>query len=31
MRERINSLGGEFSIQTQPQQGMSIIASIPLK
>lgn len=31
MRERINSLGGEFSIQTQPQQGMSIIAGIPLK
>ena len=31
MRERINSLGGEFSIQTQPQQGMSIIADIPLK
>jgi two-component system sensor histidine kinase UhpB len=31
MRERINSLGGEFTIQTQPHQGMSIIASIPLK
>ena len=31
MRERINSLGGEFAIQTQPQQGMSIIASIPLQ
>jgi two-component system sensor histidine kinase UhpB len=31
MRERINSLGGEFSIQTQPHHGMSIIASIPLK
>lgn len=30
MKERINSLGGEFSIQTQPQQGMSIIATIPL-
>jgi two-component system sensor histidine kinase UhpB len=30
MRERINSLGGEFTIQTQPQQGMSIIATIPL-
>jgi two-component system sensor histidine kinase UhpB len=30
MRERINSLGGEFTIQTQPQQGMSITASIPL-
>lgn len=30
MRERINSLGGEFIIQTQPQQGMSIIATIPL-
>ncbi len=30
MRERINSLGGEFTIQTQPQQGMSIIAIIPL-
>ncbi|MFA6051889.1 MAG: ATP-binding protein [Methylobacter sp.] len=31
MRERINSLGGELTIQTQPHQGMSIIASIPLK
>ncbi len=30
MRERINSLGGEFAILTQPQQGMSIIATIPL-
>jgi len=30
MRERINSLGGEFTIQTQPQQGMSIIATVPL-
>lgn len=30
MRERINSLGGEFTIQTQPQQGMCIIATIPL-
>ncbi len=30
MRERVTSLGGEFSIQTQPQQGMSIIATIPL-
>ena len=31
MRERINSLGGELTIQTQPRQGMSVIASIPLK
>jgi two-component system sensor histidine kinase UhpB len=31
MRERINSLGGELTIQSQPQQGMNIIASIPLK
>jgi two-component system sensor histidine kinase UhpB len=31
MRERINSLGGELTIQTQPQQGMSVIATIPLK
>ena len=30
MRERINSLGGELAIETQPQQGMSIIATIPL-
>jgi two-component system, NarL family, sensor histidine kinase UhpB len=30
MRERINSLGGELTIQSQPQQGMSITASIPL-
>jgi two-component system sensor histidine kinase UhpB len=31
MRERINSLGGELTIQTRPQQGMNIIANIPLK
>jgi two-component system sensor histidine kinase UhpB len=30
IRERINSLGGELTIQTQPQRGMGIIASIPL-
>lgn len=30
MKERINSLGGEFTIQTRPHQGMSIIATIPL-
>ncbi|TAN69189.1 MAG: histidine kinase [Methylobacter sp.] len=30
MKERINSLGGEFTIQTQPQRGMNIIATIPL-
>lgn len=31
IRERIYSLGGELTIQTQPQQGMNIIATIPLK
>ncbi|TAL45541.1 MAG: histidine kinase, partial [Methylovulum sp.] len=31
MRERINSLGGTLMIQTQPGQGLSINASIPLK
>jgi two-component system sensor histidine kinase UhpB len=31
MRERINSLDGELTIQSWPQQGMNIIASIPLK
>ncbi|MEC4748441.1 ATP-binding protein [Methylomicrobium sp. Wu6] len=30
MKERIQSLGGEFNINTQPQQGMCIVASIPL-
>ncbi|MGZ8223080.1 MAG: histidine kinase [Methylobacter sp.] len=30
MRERINSLGGNFTIQTQPQLGMTITATIPL-
>ncbi len=30
MRERINSLGGELVIETQPHQGMSITATIPL-
>ena len=31
MRERINSLGGQMIIKTQPQQGMRISVSIPLK
>jgi two-component system sensor histidine kinase UhpB len=31
VKERVNSLGGELTIQTQPQQGMSITASIPLQ
>ncbi|MEY3881545.1 MAG: hypothetical protein RIQ94_2341 [Pseudomonadota bacterium] len=31
MKERINSLGGEFTIQTRPQQGMSVTATIPLR
>ncbi|MGZ8137407.1 MAG: ATP-binding protein [Methylococcaceae bacterium] len=31
VRERINSLGGELFIQTRPQQGMRITASIPLQ
>ena len=31
MRERINSLGGELTIKTQPQHGMSITTSIPLQ
>ena len=30
MGERIQSLGGEFAIQTQPKQGMCIMADIPL-
>lgn len=30
IRERINSLGGELSLQTAPQQGMVIKASIPI-
>lgn len=30
MKERINSLGGELMLQSQPQQGMTILASIPL-
>jgi len=30
IRERVNSLGGELTIQTQPRHGMSITASIPL-
>lgn len=30
IRERINSLGGKFTIQTQLGQGTSIIATIPL-
>ncbi len=31
IRERINSLGGEVTIQTQPHHGLSIIATIPLR
>lgn len=30
MKERINSLGGELILQSQPQQGMTILTSIPL-
>lgn len=30
MRARVHSLGGQLTIQSQPQQGMSITASIPL-
>jgi two-component system sensor histidine kinase UhpB len=30
MKERINSMGGELTLQSQPEQGMSIIAMIPL-
>ena len=30
MKERINSLGGDLTIHTRPQQGMSLIANIPL-
>jgi two-component system, NarL family, sensor histidine kinase UhpB len=30
IRERINSLGGELTIHTQPQQGLRLSASIPL-
>ena len=31
MRERINSLAGEMTIKTAPNEGMVIIATIPLK
>ena len=30
MRERINSLGGQLAVQTEPKHGMCITASIPL-
>ncbi|MDD5273251.1 MAG: histidine kinase [Methylovulum sp.] len=30
MRERIKSLGGDFAIDTAPQQGLSISATVPL-
>jgi len=30
MRERVRSLNGEFTIETQPQKGMTIRAKIPL-
>ena len=30
MRERVLSLGGEFTIDSKPQQGMRILASIPI-
>ena len=29
MKERINSLGGELLLQSRPQQGMTLFASIP--
>jgi two-component system sensor histidine kinase UhpB len=31
MRERINSLNGEMTIKTAPNQGMTVIVNIPLK
>jgi two-component system sensor histidine kinase UhpB len=31
MRQRVNSLSGELTIETQPNQGMKIIAMIPVK
>lgn len=31
MRQRVNSLSGELTIETQPNQGMKIIAIIPVK
>lgn len=30
MKERISSLGGELTLQNRPQQGMMVLASIPL-
>ncbi len=30
MKERVSSLGGELSLQTSPQQGMTILANIPI-
>lgn len=30
MKERISSLGGELTLQTNPQQGMTVLASVPL-
>jgi two-component system sensor histidine kinase UhpB len=30
MRERVNSLDGEFVIQTQPDQGMKVLVTLPL-
>lgn len=30
MRERVKSLGGQFTIQSSPEQGMKVLASIPL-
>jgi signal transduction histidine kinase len=31
MRERVESLGGELEIQSQPGQGTRVIVAIPLK
>ncbi len=31
MRQRVNSLSGDLTIETQPNQGMKIIAMIPVK
>lgn len=31
MKERVSSLGGELTIQSQPQQGMKVAVRIPLK
>ena len=31
MRERVQALGGEFALQSQPGAGLTVVAAIPIQ